>query len=557
MAAADALLDALRVPRQVVVDDGVAELQVQPLRPRLRRDQDRGALPELVDEREAHGHRRARRPGSLAVGLAPRVEGRPGPRRVVVAAEQRDVLVAQFRLFEQERAQVVLGRQGLGEDHDLAPVRRPVHDHAHGLDEARRLAVPRQGAGAADEVLDAGEFASDRLGLLGKRWRRGRSRPSPAIADVVLFLEVAHELRRVRLTGIALPEHAAQPGSDPVQALGERRDRRRHAAVKAEQEQLAGVAPEGLQGRRQEVVRDVVVEGALVRAHAVFEELRPPPDEGPVQELLRLPAQRALHHGGEPPPQFLRLVRGDATAIVGAEDVLEHGLVPEQRAGRVDVLDEAPEFAQGVLDRCRREEQDWGCADHLADPVGHLRLRAFLVVDAGSVVAAVDSGEDFVGFVDQAEVPGCGRQALCACLATGVLAAGEEDAIAFGVDRWICGFVRLDIEEVDQFGLPLAEEGTRHDDEDARCALGEELSDDEAGLDGFAESDFVREDAAAFRDAAQGEHHGVDLVGVRVHAAAALGGDLAAAFVGATLADEVFGVVAAVDGVEGHGWAEV
>ena len=290
VAAADALLDALRVPRQVVVDDGVAELQVQPFRPRFRRDQDRGALAELVDERQAHGHRRARRPRAAAVGVAPRLEGCPGARRVVVAPEQRDVLVAQFGLFEQEPAQVVLGRQGLGEDHHLAPVRRPVHDHAHGLHEARRLAVPRQGTGAAHEVLDPCEFCPDRLGLDGKRRGRSRSRLCPALADVVLILEVAGEVRRGRLTGIALPEHSAQPRRDPVQALGERRDRRRHATVKAEQEQLAGIPSEGMQGRRQEVVRDVVVEGALGRAHAVLEELRPSPDEGPVQELLCLPA---------------------------------------------------------------------------------------------------------------------------------------------------------------------------------------------------------------------------------------------------------------------------
>ena len=290
VATADPLLDALRVPRQVVVDDGVAELQVQPFRPRFRRDQDRGALPELVDERQAHGHRRARRPSAVAVGVAPRVEGCPGARRVVVAPEQRDVLVAQFRLLEQEPAQVVLGRQGLGEDHHLAPVRRPVHDHAHGLHEARRLAVPRQRTGAAHEVLDPCEFVPDPLGLQWHRRHRSRSRPRPALADVVLFLEVARKLRRGRRTGIALPEHAALPRRDPVQALDERRDRRRHAPVKAEQEQPAGVAPEGLQGRRQEVVRDVVVEGALGRAHAVLEELRPPPDEGPVQTLLGLPA---------------------------------------------------------------------------------------------------------------------------------------------------------------------------------------------------------------------------------------------------------------------------
>ena len=383
----------------------------------------------------------------LAVGVAPGVEGYPGPHRVVVAPAQRDVLVAQFRLFEQEPAQVVLGRQGLGEDHDLAPGRRPVHDHALG--------------------------------------------------------------------------------------------------------------PEGMQGRRQEVVRDVVVEGALVRAHAVLEELRPPPDEGPVQKLLCLPPQRALNHGGEPPPQLLRLVRGDATAVVGAEDVLEHGLVPEQRAARVDVLDEPPQFAQGVLDRRRRQEQNGRCADHPADSVRHLRLRALLVVDAGPVVTAVNPGEDLVRLVDQAEVLGRGREARRSCLATGVLALREKHALPFGIDRRFGRLDRLDVEQVDQLGLPLPEERTRNDDEDARRALGEQLGDHEARLDRLAESDLVREDAAALRNPPQGEHHRVDLVGIRVHAAPALRRHLAATFAGAALADEVFGVVAAVDWVWGHGWGEV
>ena len=220
--------------------------------------------------------------------------------------------------------------------------------------------------------------------------------------------------------------------------------------MKAEQEQLAGVAPEGMQGRRQEVVRDVVVEGALVRAHAVLEELRPAPDEGLVQKLPGLPAQRALHHGGEPPPQFLRLVRGDAAAVVGAEDVLKDGLVPEQRAARVDVLDEPPQFAQGVLDRRRRQEQNGRCADHPADAVRPLRLRALLVVDAGPLVTAVYPGEDFVRLIDQAEVPGRRREARRSCLATGVLAPREKHALPFGVDRRIGGLDRLDIEQVDQ-----------------------------------------------------------------------------------------------------------
>ena len=55
----------------------------------------------------------------------------------------------------------------------------------------------------------------------------------------------------------------------------------------------------------------------------------------------------------------------------------------------------------------------------------------------------------------------------------------------------------------------------------------------------------------------QGEHHRVDLGRVGVDASAALGGDLAAALAGAALADEVFGVVAAVDWVGGHGWGSL
>ena len=55
MATADPLLDPLRIPRQIVVEDLVAELEVEPLRPRLRRDQDLRAGLELVNQGPAHG----------------------------------------------------------------------------------------------------------------------------------------------------------------------------------------------------------------------------------------------------------------------------------------------------------------------------------------------------------------------------------------------------------------------------------------------------------------------------------------------------------------------
>src|SRR5690606_10716994 len=47
MASADSLLDPLRVPWQVVVDDQIAELKVQALCPRLRREQDGCRVAEV------------------------------------------------------------------------------------------------------------------------------------------------------------------------------------------------------------------------------------------------------------------------------------------------------------------------------------------------------------------------------------------------------------------------------------------------------------------------------------------------------------------------------
>ena len=54
VAAADALLDALRVPGQVVVHDGVAELEVQALGAGLGGDEHARAGAELVDQRQPH-----------------------------------------------------------------------------------------------------------------------------------------------------------------------------------------------------------------------------------------------------------------------------------------------------------------------------------------------------------------------------------------------------------------------------------------------------------------------------------------------------------------------
>jgi hypothetical protein len=57
---------------------------------------------------------------------------------------------------------------------------------------------------------------------------------------------------------------------------------------------------------------------------------------------------------------------------------------------------------------------------------------------------------------------------------------------------------RLDAEEVEQLVLPLADERLGDDQQDALSAFRTCLCDHRPGLDGLAETDLVREDAAAF-----------------------------------------------------------
>ncbi len=50
MAAADALLDTLRIPRQVIVHDQIAKLQIDAFGGGFRRDQDRSLIAEVIDQ---------------------------------------------------------------------------------------------------------------------------------------------------------------------------------------------------------------------------------------------------------------------------------------------------------------------------------------------------------------------------------------------------------------------------------------------------------------------------------------------------------------------------
>ena len=92
VAAADALLDALRVPGQVVVDDQRAELEVDAFGRRLGGEQDRGFVAEVLDQRGAHVHRaRAGGAAGVAVLLDPALVDRGRLRPAVGAVEEHDL----------------------------------------------------------------------------------------------------------------------------------------------------------------------------------------------------------------------------------------------------------------------------------------------------------------------------------------------------------------------------------------------------------------------------------------------------------------------------------
>ncbi len=118
MTAADPLLDPLRVPRQVVIHDQRAELQVHPFGRRFGRDHDRRPLRELFDQRRAHvGAGRAADAILAAMTREPLVVRPLRVRIGIRAVEQHDP--AAVPVLGQQPQQVRLGAPRLGEDQRL------------------------------------------------------------------------------------------------------------------------------------------------------------------------------------------------------------------------------------------------------------------------------------------------------------------------------------------------------------------------------------------------------------------------------------------------------
>ena len=122
MTAPDALFDALRVPRQIVVDNRLAKLQVQPFCASLGAYEHLRTRAELVHEGKPHGDLATRLGSRRKAGaffLLPSGERLLRTRVIVHAAEQGDVFVAEAD-GEKQASQVLLGGDRLGEHDGLA-----------------------------------------------------------------------------------------------------------------------------------------------------------------------------------------------------------------------------------------------------------------------------------------------------------------------------------------------------------------------------------------------------------------------------------------------------
>ena len=209
MAAPDALLDALRIPRQIVVDNGLAELQVQPFCAGLRANKDLRTRAELVHESKPHSNFAARLDSwwkPRAFLLFPARERLLRTLVIVDAAEQGDVFVAEADV-EKQLPQVFLRSDRLGEHDGLAAaasVPPKIENHLDSFLEGARLGIVRKRSRAGDETLDADQLGSegciDRSAeLVPRKIPRFRPRPQgPETRSITVSSEPEPACRRRR-----------------------------------------------------------------------------------------------------------------------------------------------------------------------------------------------------------------------------------------------------------------------------------------------------------------------------------------------------------------------
>ena len=118
MATADALLDPLGIPGQVVVDDQGAELEIDALGAGFGGDHDGRFLLEIIHERRPHvGGFRAGDPVRALMPVQPVLINLPGSLVRIRTVEKND-LASEFSSL-QDFSQIFLGAGGFGKDERL------------------------------------------------------------------------------------------------------------------------------------------------------------------------------------------------------------------------------------------------------------------------------------------------------------------------------------------------------------------------------------------------------------------------------------------------------
>ena len=126
MAATNALLDTLRVPRQVVVDDEIAELQVDTFRCSFSGNENLCFIAEVIDKcRAAVDGRAAGDTITALMVLQPALINTGGCPASIRTTEGDQLAVVSMRL--QKRSQVILGAARFGEDYCFARRLHAIH----------------------------------------------------------------------------------------------------------------------------------------------------------------------------------------------------------------------------------------------------------------------------------------------------------------------------------------------------------------------------------------------------------------------------------------------
>ena len=155
------------------------------------------------------------------------------------------------------------------------------------------------------------------------------------------------------------------------------------------------------------------------------------------------------------------------------------------------------------------------------------------------IVSAMDTGENLVCFVDYHQVKWWRRaQQRRPAFIAGIFPSHQVDARSRVVRH---SFLAGNVEELQQFVLPLAKQGFGYDQQNALHAFRTALRNDQAGFNGFAQADFVGKDAATLTNASQSKDHRIDLMGVRIDASLALRGSITLAITRPSQPGEILG----------------